>query len=284
MAEPIGERGNAAPLHPTDTIAAKFQWTIEELTKAIRSNSRHSTRPLFRAAFWVIAVFFCIGGALICVFENIREGAIVAGIGLLWLIWSTAAAPWLAWWQFRQNPNQNVEIEWRLSADNIQVITPQTSTQVKWSAVFKVAEAPDGLLFYFMPRVYHWIPKHGFASEAEFDAAAELARKNCQNFIKPGGSILQGFRFQVKNLLWATFWICLWAAALSHLITFIEKHRPLNDLSWWVLVIAVWIPLLIVVWTPAIAIGALFNNTRRGALVGLIFVAVLIVLTIAVII
>jgi hypothetical protein len=34
----------------------------------------------------------------------------------------------------------------------------------------------------------------------------------------------------------------------------------------------------------SIAIGALFDNTRRGALVGLIFVGVLIALTIAVII
>jgi hypothetical protein len=229
-------------------------------------------------------VVFCVVGALVCVFESVPEGAIIAGFGLLGPIGWAAAPSWLAWWQFRRDPNQNAEIEWRFSADNIDIITPQSSTQAKWSAVFKVAQAPDGLFFYFMPQVNHWIPKHGFASEAEFDAAAELARKNCQNFIKLGGSILQRFRFQVKNLLWATFWICLWAAALSHLMTFIEKHRPLNDVYWWVLVIAVWIPLLIVVWTPAIAIGALFDNTRRGALVGLIFVAVLIALTIAVII
>jgi hypothetical protein len=67
-------------------------------------------------------------------------------------------------------------------------------------------------------------------------------------------------------------------------MTFVEKHRPLNDLSWSILVVVVWIPLLIVVWTPAIAIGALFNHAWRGALVGLAFVVVLIVLTIAVII
>ena len=96
--------------------------------------------------------------------------------------WSAAAAPWLAWRQFRQNPNQNAEIEWRLSADDIQIISPQSSTQAKWSAVFKVAEAPDGLLFYFVPQMYHWVPKHGFASEAEFNAAAELAQEELSEF------------------------------------------------------------------------------------------------------
>ena len=284
MVESTCERGDATPLHPTATIVAKYQWNLEELTKAIRSHSRHSTRPLFRAAFWLLAIVFCMFGGIIAVQGSILGGAFVGALGLLWMIISAAEAPWRARRQFRQNPNQNGEIEWRFSAESIQCIGPHSSTQADWGAVFKVAEAPDGLLFYFGPQFFHWIPKNSFASEAEFQAAAELAMKNCQTFIKLGGSIFQGFRFRVRNLLWATFWVCIWAAALSHLLTFIPNHRPLQDLSWWVLLAAVWIPLLIVVWTPAIAIGALFNHTQRGVLVGLIFVAVLIVLIIAVII
>jgi YcxB-like protein len=284
MAESNCERDDAAPLHPTGTIVAKYQWTLEELTKAIRSHSRLSTRPFFRAAFWVLAIFFCVTGALIAADVGIWEGAFVVGLGLLWPTMSVASAPLLARLQFRKNPNQNAEIEWRFFEDKIQIVGPHSSTRADWSAVFKVAEFPDGLLFYFGPQSFYWIPKNSFGSEADFDAAAELARKNCQTFIKFGGSIFQGFRFRVRNLLWATFWVCVWATALSHLMTFMPNHRPLQELSWPVLLAAVWIPALIVVWTPAIAIGALFDHTRRGALVGLIFVAVLVVLILAVLI
>ena len=112
-----------------------------------------------------------------------------------------------------------------------------------------------------------------------------LRRKNCRNFTKLGGSILQGFRFQVRKPVVGYILDMPLVGCVSLIsLTFVEKHRPLNDLAWSTLVVAVWIPLLIVVWTPAIAIGALFNHAWRGALVGFVFVVVLIVLTIAVII
>ena len=268
-----------------DKIVARYRWTIEELTKGLRWHYRHTTRPFFRGALWVLIILICMGGIGILVFSNTWDGAIVTAIGFLMLLSMAAGTPWLARRQFRQNPNQNAEIEWRLSPEIVQIIGPHSSTQAEWSAISKVVQTPDGLLLYFAPQFFHWIPRNGFATEAEFDSAIELSRKNCQQFVKVGKSpIIQRFRFRVRNLLWTTFWVCIWAAALSHLITFVRNHRPLQGLPWWILLTAVWLPVFIVVWTPAIAIGALFNRTRHGAVIGLIIAAILVAMALAIII
>jgi hypothetical protein len=213
-----------------------------------------------------------------------REGALVAGFGFLLLISQIAAAPWLARRSFRQIQDRNIEIEWRLSPTNVQVIAPRSSMQADWSVFSKIVETPQGLLFYTAPQTFHWIPRSGFAMDEDFLLAVELAKNNCRNFLTSHRSLLRGFRFRVHNLLWTTFWVCVWAGALSHLITFVPVHRPLQRLSGWTLVLHVLLPLLIVVWTPSVAVGAMFNRARMGALIGLILVAILVASAIAVII
>ena len=175
----------------------------------------------------MLAILFCVGGIGILVFSNIWDGAIVTAFGFLSLISAAAGAPWLAQRQFRQNQNQNAEIEWQLSPDNIQIVGRHSSTQAEWSAISKVVATPEGLLFYFTPQLFHWIPRSGFATEAEFDSAVELSRKNCRQFIQVAKSpIIRRFRFRVRNLLWTTFWVCVWGGAFAHLRSFIPSHRP----------------------------------------------------------
>jgi hypothetical protein len=271
-----------------DTIVARYQWNIEELTKAYRWHLGLYARPVFRFALWLLLFLICVVGTFIFIFESKRDGAIAVGIGGFFLISLAAAAPWLARRQIRRDPNQNAEIEYRLTPEDIQIIAPRSSGKADWSLLFKTVETPDGLLLYFVPQAFFWLPRSSFRSDMEYLSAVQLAKMNSKKFVEclssqRHSSTLPGFRFRLQNLLWTTFWVCVWAAALSHLITFVRDNRPLQGISWWSLTLHVWFPLLIVVWSPAVAIGALFNRAHRGAFIGLIPVAVIFALVLLII-
>ena len=156
---------------------------------------------LLSSALWLIAILFCLTGIGILVFSNTWDGVIVTVIGILSLAAMTFGAPWLARLHFRKNPNKNVEIEWQFSPDGIRIIGPRSSTQAEWSVVFKVVATPDGLLFYFVPQLFNWVPRNGFATDAEFVSTVELSRKNCQRFVEVGKNpTVQRFRFGVRKL------------------------------------------------------------------------------------
>jgi hypothetical protein len=272
-----------------DTIVARYQWNVEELTKAYRWHLGLYARPVFRVAFWLLLFLICVVGTFLFIFESKRDGAIAVGIGGFFLISLTAAAAWLARRQIRRDPNQNAEIECRLSPEEFQIIAPRSGWKAEWSLLFKTVETPDGLLLYFVPQAFFWLPRSSFTSDMEYLSAVQLAKKNSKRFVecpspRKHSSILRGFRFRLQNLLWTTFWVCAWAAALSHLITFVRDHRPLQGIPWWSLTLHVWFPLFIVVWSPAVAIGALFNRARRGALIGLTPVAVIFALVLSIIV
>jgi hypothetical protein len=255
-----------------EPIIAKYRWTAEERATAMHWWLRQSMRPIFRVGLGVLIAFILIVGVHITLYESRTKGAAIIAIGFGMSLWLTPWARWLALLPFRR-PFQPVEIELCISDANIQLISPR-SAQAEWDAFFKTVRTPEGLLLFFKSKHFEWIPRSGFTSEADFEAATALAEKNCPRFFRVGeGSVFKCIRFNVRNLLWTTFWVCVWGGALAHLRTWVPSHRPLQQLSWWTMLVAVWSPLFLVIWTPAVAIGALFSRTRLGAIVGLGFVA-----------
>jgi hypothetical protein len=60
------------------------------------------------------------------------------------------------------------------------------------------------------------------------------------------------------------------------------QHRPLNDLPWTTIALAIYVPLLLTISMPAIAIGTLFGRTGAGVIAALILIAVCLGLSLAV--
>jgi hypothetical protein len=202
-----------------DEIVARFRWTVDELIAARRWHYRQTMRPFFRGAIWVFALLFFVAGIGILVSGELGDGAIVSGLGGLIALSLTIGTPWLARFQFRHRPDQNVEVEWRIKTDNIQIIAPHSRTEADWSAFHKVVKTPAGFLFYLNPQLFHWIPRDAFGDGADFVQIPQFAEKRgIQVVDMEDRSFRRQFRFQTKNMLWAMFPMCIGAGAFSFLI------------------------------------------------------------------
>jgi hypothetical protein len=266
-----------------DEIVARYHWTADALIAARRWHYRHSMRPFFRATILAMSCFALLAGVCMVATGEFAEGMMVAGFGSLMLLGRATSTPWFVQRQFRQRTDQDDEFVWQFTRENIQINTSHSRTECDWSAFQKIVKTPDGYLIYPNPQIFHWLPREAFASDVEFARLSQLAEEHGVRVLDISGeSFRQRFRFQTKNILWAITWSCIWAAAFSFLKTFIVQHRPLGDLPWSTMAVAVYLPLLLIVSMPAVAIGALFGRTRAGALVGLMLVAVCFILALAI--
>ena len=89
--------------------------------------------------------------------------------------------------------------------------------------------------------------------------------------------VLRHVRFSLANVLRATAWLCICAGSFSFLAS---QYRQPSDPP------ARWTPhpelelafIFLFVWTPFVAIGALFGRTKRGMIVGIAVVMVLLLI------
>jgi len=162
-------------------IVIQFRWTAEELIAANRWHYRHRVRPFFRGALWVFAFFFCLIGIGFLLAGDLF-GAFALALGVFMMLALSVVMPWLLRRQFKNRPDQNMDLEWRISAERIETRSLQGSGKIMWSAFAKVVHTPQGFLFYPVPQIFHWLPRHGFASGADFDRLAQLARQCALQF------------------------------------------------------------------------------------------------------
>ena len=84
--------------------------------------------------------------------------------------------PWISRYQSSKRPDKDREIEWQFGKEGVAVISDQSNSELRWSVFSKVVRCPKGLLLYPNDQIFHRIPRHGFASETDFELTCALAR------------------------------------------------------------------------------------------------------------
>lgn len=78
-------------------------------------------------------------------------------------------------------------------------------------------------------------------------------------------------RFSIRNLLAATFWLCIWGTSLVNYQWLIDYP------SLWMLIVT--LPLWLFIFAgPFVVIGALFGNTFKGFKIGMWVAVILLIL------
>lgn len=165
----------------SEEVIVRFRFTADELVEAHRRYARLQVRPFFRWLVWLFVGLLFLGtvwaarahiwvaalsmyGVLVCLFLFGR--------------WSR----WLARRRFRQYPEKDGEIEWRISNENIHINGPFTTATSEWKAFHKIVETPDGFLFFRSSRLFHWVPRHGFACDEDYQRVSALARTHARSY------------------------------------------------------------------------------------------------------
>jgi len=154
-----------------ETCKAKYRWTREQLTIAMR---HHQATKLRRGVVLMMKIF-----SIVLLFL----------IGVVLLAWimlpSTSAPPWAllllvifcfyllmfdrvnAWsWgrRFGKRPDADMEVEWEFSDKEIKTQTALGAATLQWKGFLRVVEASDGFLFYPLEQLFHWMPFSAFES------------------------------------------------------------------------------------------------------------------------
>ncbi len=172
------------------SITASFVLTLDEV-KAARSS--YSARP--RSTQIIVAAIFIAGLGLIVAglltgrlrvdIESFDAGTVLLFIGGALLIYALFRSQSGAALQraFVQDPAGNRRVDLRFSQDGIvSKVEGLSETTFQWNGILRVRRTAQGFLFYKGPRTCLWVPEHAFASRADADKVAVLARARVSGY------------------------------------------------------------------------------------------------------
>ncbi len=83
----------------------------------------------------------------------------------------------------REDPATNRRIELQFSADGVSSrIEGLSQTAFPWTSFVRVRRLAQGILFYQARATCVWVPEHAFASKADAEAVAALAKERIANY------------------------------------------------------------------------------------------------------
>ena len=167
-------------------ITVKYRWSADDMFQGYRYALRQHWRPMFRAAFsaaiYIVAVLCVVAGIVAYCRSDFSAGVIVCPLfGLLWLF-RVKMLRWFVRWRFARRPDRDMVIEWGIAPDKLMVRSPVGHSEISWKAFVKVVRTPSGIMLYPLKQIYHYLPRRGFASDAEFEQVAALAQSRVQRF------------------------------------------------------------------------------------------------------
>lgn len=164
------------------SVVARFRWTADELLQAYEYHDRHTCRPPFRVALHcTIILISLMGCSLIYTRTSIVSGTICVAIGVYWFALRRFIRRWMVRRQFRKRPDRDVELEWQFSCPKICVQSRLGQSELIWEIFGKVVRTPSGFMLYPNDQMFHWLPRHGFASDAEYEKCIALVREKIVN-------------------------------------------------------------------------------------------------------
>ena len=71
---------------------------------------------------------------------------------------------------------KDLEFNWKVNPAGIEYVAAKETTRISWEDVRRLVETPDGFVGYFGDEAYFWLPKSGFASEADLEQFRVIAQ------------------------------------------------------------------------------------------------------------
>jgi hypothetical protein len=168
----------------TETITARYRWTADELVRAQRWHLRRRTPRYRGVVIWVLMVGFSFADIRAFAVGDIGTGYEMIGIPVFLLIYVVLIAlnPWLSRRQYRKRPDVDCEVEYIVSPDGFRTRTDLGTNEHTWALLTEVVKTPEGYLYYWLPQVFYWLPRHAFASDDDFAAFGALAQAYARKF------------------------------------------------------------------------------------------------------
>ena len=215
-------------------VTIKYRWTADEMYRAERYHFRFVT-PLFFRGFMHLS-FGVLLLAGVYELNNIkgrdeyRTLAITFVIaGVYWFALRGLHRRVIVRRRFAKRPDRDDENEWHVTPERIVTRERLGNSEFGWESIVQVVRTPGGVilypptagLIYPFDQLYFWLPRRGFASEAEFERFMELAKSKIHRYGEVAGPAADWAHPLVTGLL--AFPVCWFLALLFHVALFLYR-------------------------------------------------------------
>jgi YcxB-like protein len=169
----------------SEPIKISFEWTADDLLMARGLHWRHICAPPYRRSLHLLSAVI----AGVSIYSLFVAGPSPIPIAFLVVLLYAYVGhryerSWFIRRAFNKRPDKNAHIEWLISSDKLCVESPRAKSELLWAAFAKVVQTRDGFLFYPIDQIFHFLPKRGFLSEADFERLTQLAKQQAHKFIQ----------------------------------------------------------------------------------------------------
>lgn len=164
-------------------VTIKYRWTADELLQAYRYHFRHTCRPVFRFGLHIIFALMLLAGVFGLLRESERFSArpiVFVVLGTYWFALRPFERRWMVRRRFSKRSDKDTELEWQVTPDQIQTRSALGRSEFGWQALTKVVRTPTGVMLYPNDQIFHWLPRHGFANDEDFERFVALAKSKIQ--------------------------------------------------------------------------------------------------------
>jgi hypothetical protein len=169
-------------------IVIRYRWTADELYQACRYHFRHGCRRPFRFGLHLLFGVLLVGGVHMFILEYSAGGAAFAAaiaflvVGVYWFAFFRIHWRWMVRRRFRKRPDRDIELEWQVADEQIQIQSTLGRSEVTWLAFTKMVRTPHGAMLYPTEDFFHWLPRRGFESDAEYERFLDLAKSRIPRY------------------------------------------------------------------------------------------------------
>lgn len=163
-------------------ISAKYIFSVEELIKASRHAATEQARHIFRLLLLLVGICMLFVG-LFLLGESKTLLRVYLGLAGAYIVFlRRPIATLVLRKQFAKRPDRNIEVRFEASDDGMKCSTEHSNSSFRWNLVSKVRRYKDGFLIFPVPKIFHWIPNHAFASPDEVEAMSEIFKRNVKDY------------------------------------------------------------------------------------------------------
>jgi hypothetical protein len=162
-------------------ITVQYRWTAEDYEQAVYYNLHQLFGPLTRFALHVFFAMLLLAGiAGLLTYPNPDSTSLAVQIGLIlagiyWFVIRRYDVRWTLRRRYAKRPDKDLDVQWEIGPDRISTECKLSRAEYTWEAILKVIRSPSGLMLYIPGPVGYYLPRRGFASDADFEQVAELA-------------------------------------------------------------------------------------------------------------
>lgn len=162
-------------------VNVDFKFTEEHFATCCARYRQSGRKRWFTLTLRIFASAACIYQGYQCFQHGQMAFVIFFGSATLFFLFFPQLMNFIAKAQHRRSPYRNEDVHMEFTEEGVEIKSPTTDVQCRWSAFTAVTEFSDGLLLFRGP-LFHWVSGEIVTSDGGIRELQRLTRENVSDY------------------------------------------------------------------------------------------------------